>query len=286
VLASIPSPPDGVLHLGGITIHMYGLMLLLAIAAAIVLTGYRWKRLGGDWDLVLRVAVWGVAWGVVGARVYHDITSANEVPDVWWGPIAVWKGGLGIWGGVLFGTIAGAIVVRRAKQSVFLFMDAVAPGVLLAQGIGRWGNWWNQELYGSHTTLPWALEIHGKGPAHLYHPTFLYEFLWDVAMVIVLIWVGSRFRIRPPGLFALYVSVYTFGRMFEETLRVDPSHHLLGMRLNFWVALLVFLASTAFFIWWQFVREPGEPKTVRRRKAQPPRGPTMAIPKGRVRPRR
>src|SRR5207244_12727254 len=97
VLASIPSPPNGVVHLGGITIHMYGVMLLLAIAASIVLTGYRWKRLGGDWDLVVRVAVWGVAWGVVGARVYHDITSSNEVPDTWWGPIAVWKGGLGVW---------------------------------------------------------------------------------------------------------------------------------------------------------------------------------------------
>src|SRR5207244_1161862 len=184
-----------------------------------------------------RVAVWGVAWGVVGARVYHDITSSNEVPDTWWGPIAVWKGGLGVWGGILFGTIAGAIVVRRAKQSVFLFMDAVAPGILLAQGIGRWGNWWNQELYGKHTTLPWALEIHGKGPAHLYHPTFLYEFLWDTAMVVLLIWVGRRFRIRPPGLFALYVSVYTFGRTFEEVLRIDPAHHFLGMRLNFWVSL-------------------------------------------------
>ena len=138
---------------------MYGLMLLLAIAACVGLTGIRWTKLGGDWDLVFRVAVWGVAFGIVGARIYHDITSWNEVPDHWWGPFAVWKGGLGVWGGILFGCIAGAFVIRRSGESVRLFADAVAPGLLLAQGIGRWGNWFNQELYGKPTNLPWGLEI-------------------------------------------------------------------------------------------------------------------------------
>jgi prolipoprotein diacylglyceryl transferase len=163
-------------------------------------------------------------------------------------------------------------------------MDAVAPGLLLAQGIGRWGNWFNQELFGKPTDLPWGLEI---DEAHrptdylgysTFHPTFLYELLWDVAGVALLIWVGSRFRIRPPALFALYVSWYTFGRFFEELLRIDPSHHFAGLRLNAWVSIVCFVASTAFFVWWQLIRPPREG----RRKAAAKR-PAMAIPKGRVR---
>jgi phosphatidylglycerol---prolipoprotein diacylglyceryl transferase len=290
LLASIPSPSSGTLDLGPLTIHMYGLMLLLAIIACILLTGYRWTRQGGDWDLVLRVAVWGVAAGVVGARLYHDITSWNEVPDPKWrGIFAVWEGGLGVWGGILFGCIAGAIVVKRSGASVFKFMDAVAPGLLLAQGIGRIGNWWNQELFGKPTDLPWGLEI---SPEHrplayldvdTFHPTFLYELVWDLAGVGLLLLLSARFRFRPPALFALYVSYYCFGRFFEELLRIDPAHELLGLRLNAWVSLVVFIASTAFFVWWQFLRRdraPSQPSTPRRKV---PRGPKMAIPKGRVR---
>src|ERR671932_314736 len=175
LFAAIPSPGTGVFHFGPLTIHMYGLMLLLAIAACIALTGYRWVRWGGDWDLVFRVAGWG------------------EVPDTWWGPFAVWQGGLGVWGGILLGCLAGAWIVRRSGQSVRLFMDAVAPGLLLAQGIGRWGNWWNQELFGKPTTLPWALKI---DPEHrplqyvdraTFHPTFLYEFVYDLIGVGILL---------------------------------------------------------------------------------------------------
>jgi prolipoprotein diacylglyceryl transferase len=294
-LASIPSPSSGVVDVGPLHIHMYGLMLLVAIAACIAIAGVRWTRLGGDWDLVLRVAVWGVAFGIVGARAYHDITSWNEVPDTWWGPFAVWQGGLGVWGGILLGVIAGAIVVRRAGESVTLFMDATAPGLLVAQGIGRIGNWFNQELFGKPTDLPWGLEI---DPQHrppqyplseTFHPTFLYELIYDLAIAGVLIWIGSRFRIRPPGLFALYVAFYTFGRTFEELLRVDPSKHLLGQRLNFWVSIVVFVCACAFFVWWQFIRrEGGDRPTARRaRKPRPiPKGPAMAVPRGRVRPRR
>jgi phosphatidylglycerol---prolipoprotein diacylglyceryl transferase len=292
LVASFPSPHSGTVDLGPLTIHMYGLMLLLAIAVCIVVTGIRWTRLGGDWDLVLRVAVWGVAFGVIGARAYHDITSWDEVPKHWWGFAAVWKGGLGVWGGILLGTLAGAWVVRRSGNSIRLFMDAVAPGLLLAQGIGRWGNWWNQELYGKPTSLPWKLHIdfaHAPQPPSKYssdsyfHPTFLYEFVYDTIMAGVLIWVGSRFRIRPPGLFALYVSIYTFGRTFEELLRIDPSGHLLGERTNFWVSIVVFVCSTAFFVWWQFLRAPGPEVRIRAKPAAPPKGPTMAIPRGRIR---
>jgi prolipoprotein diacylglyceryltransferase len=167
-------------------------------------------------------------------------------------------------------------------------MDACAPGLLLAQGIGRIGNWWNQELYGKETTLPWGLEIHGK--TILYHPTFLYELIWDVLGVLVLLWVDRRFRIKRPGLFALYVSWYTAFRTYEEVLRIDPSSHFLGQRLNFWVSLVIFILSTAFFIWWQFLRRtegaPREPRPKKQKQPKPrPRqtGPRMTVPKGRVR---
>jgi phosphatidylglycerol---prolipoprotein diacylglyceryl transferase len=289
LLASIPSPGTGTISLGPLTIHMYGLMLLLAIVACIALTGVRWTRMGGDWDLVLRVAVWGVAAGVVGARLYHDATSWNEVPDPKWrGIFAVWEGGLGVWGGILFGCIAGAIVVKRSRASVLQFMDAVAPGLLLAQGIGRLGNWWNQELFGKPTHLAWGLEIdpEHRPPQYLdsetFHPTFLYELLWDVTGVVILLLLAARFRFRPPALFALYVSYYCFGRFFEELLRVDPAHEFAGLRLNAWVSIVVFVCSTAFFVWWQFLRRPHEPGAAPPRRTVP-RGPKMAIPKGRVR---
>ena len=159
---SIPSPDTSTLELGPLpALHVYGLMLLLAISACIVLTGIRWTRQGGDWDLVFRVAVWGVVAGIVGARLYYVLTrpETDELPDEWWGAFAVWEGGLGVWGGILFGTLAGAFVVRRAGESILRFMDAVAPGLLLAQAIGRWGNWWNKELFGKPTDLPWGIKI-------------------------------------------------------------------------------------------------------------------------------
>ena len=288
LLASIPSPARGTYSLGPLTVHMYGLMLLAGIGACVWLTGDRWRRLGGEWDLVLRCAVWGVSFGVVGARLYHVLTSWNEVPSPKWkGVFEVWQGGLGIWGGILFGVVAGVIIVRRDGKRARDMMDAVAPGLLLAQGIGRIGNWWNQELFGGPTTLPWGLQINsahnlGYPPGTTFHPTFLYELLWDVAGVLVLILIDRRFKIRRPGLFALYVSWYTFGRTFEERLRIDPSHHFLGERINFWVSIVVFCGSTAFFVWWQF-RRRREPRERQRPPRPVPTGPKMAIPKSRVR---
>ena len=170
LLASIPSPSSGTLDLGPLTIHMYGLMLLAGIAACIAITGTRWVARGGDWDLIFRVAVWGVGAGIVGARLYHLATSWNEVPDQWWGPFAVWEGGLGIWGGIAGGVLVGGIVAHRAGASVTELLDAAAPGLLVAQAIGRVGNWWNQELFGKPTDRPWGLEIdtaRRPGPVHL-----------------------------------------------------------------------------------------------------------------------
>jgi prolipoprotein diacylglyceryl transferase len=296
LLATIPSPSSGTLDLGPVSVHMYGITLLVAIVAAIGLTGLRWTRRGGDWDLVLRAAVWGVAAGIVGARLYHVITSYDQLPNEWYGPFAVWEGGLGVWGGIFAGCVVGGIVVWRSGQSVALFADCLAPGLLLAQGIGRWGNWWNQELFGKATDLPWALNIDADhcpinyvdittGCSANFHPIFLYEFVYDIVGVALLLLVERLLRTRPPALFALYVSYYTLGRMLEEQLRIDVSGHLFGQRTNFWVALVLFICSTVFFVWWQFIRKhegPG-PRVV---AGAPPGTPAMAVPRGRVRPPR
>jgi prolipoprotein diacylglyceryl transferase len=292
IVASIPSPHTGIVNLGPLHIHLYGLTLLVAILAAVWLTTLRWKRLGGDPDLVVRVAVWGVAFGVIGARAYHDITSWDEVPNPKWkGVFEVWQGGLGVWGGILLGTLAGWVVVRRAGERFAPFMDAAAPGLLLAQGIGRIGNWWNQELFGKPTSLPWGLKIDvaHRPPQYLdkatFHPTFLYELIWDVVGVLLLIWIGRRFKIKPPGLFCLYVAYYCFGRFFEELLRVDPAHHFAGLRLNAWVSIVVFVVSVVAFVWVQRHGEGGSSLRRPRRAKKPaqPSGPKMAIPRGRVR---
>jgi prolipoprotein diacylglyceryl transferase len=306
VLASIPSPESGSFDLGPFSIHMYGLMLLLAVAGAVAVTGLRWvkgwawrpnleeidDKQPHDFDLVLRVAVWGVAAGVVGARLYHVITSWDEVPSPkWQGVFEVWEGGLGVWGGITLGALVGAWIVRRSGHSVKLFLDAVAPGLLVAHAIGRWGNWWNQELFGEPTDRPWGLEIdlENRPTEYLdsptFHPTFLYESIYTLLMAGVLIFIGWRFRIRPPALFALYVAMYTFGRFFEELLRIDPSHEIGPLRLNAWVSIVLFIASTAFFVWWQFYRSR-RPRRKERPRV-PTKSPAMAIPKRkRVRPSR
>ena len=281
LLASIPSPNSGTLEVGPFTLHMYGLTLLAAIALCVWVTGRRWVSRGGDWDLIFRCAVWGVAAGIVGARLYHIATSWNEVPDEWWGVFAIWRGGLGVWGGIALGCLVGGIVAKRAGADVWLLADCLAPGLLIAQGIGRLGNWWNQELFGKPTDLPWGLEIDAPPfpypPGTTFHPTFLYELVYDLALVGVLLLLDRRFRFKPPALFALYVAWYTFGRFFEELLRIDPSHHFLGLRLNAWVSLVVFLASTGFFVWWQIL----QPRRTRKRAAQAPSRPAMAVPRGR-----
>ena len=286
LLASIPSPSSGDLEIGPLALHAYGVMLLLGIVAATWLTGVRWVRRGGDWDLVYRVAMWGVLGGIVGARLYHVITSWSTVDGEWWEPFAVWQGGLGIWGGIAGGVLAGAIVVRRAGESVLRFMDAVAPGLLLPQAIGRFGNYFNQELFGEPTDLPWALEIdpanrpEGFEQFATFHPTFLYESLWNLLGVAVLLLVDRRLRIKAPGVFALYVAWYTFGRFWEELLRIDPSHEYLGLRLNAYVSIAVFIGAIAAFVWSQRRQE----RPARRRpQAAPEAQRKMAIPKGRIR---
>jgi prolipoprotein diacylglyceryl transferase len=280
-LASIPSPVSGTVDVGPLTLHMYGLMLLAAIGVCMWVTGRRWVARGGDWDLIFRCTVWGVAAGIVGARLYHVLTSWDEVPDEWWGAAAIWRGGLGVWGGIAAGCLVGAIVAKRAGADVWLLADCLAPGLLLAQGIGRLGNWWNQELYGKATDLPWGLEIdpENRPPTAVgdgtFHPTFLYEMLWDFLAAAILVWIiERRLRPRPPGLFAAYIVLYCVGRFLVEQLRVDPAHDIAGMRLNAWVALAGIVAGS---VWYVLSQRRGRPKP-------PPKPPAMAVPKGRVRP--
>ncbi len=256
-IASIPAPDFRQINLGPLDIRLYALCLLAGVAVATWLTMRRWSARGGDTDLVLEIALWSVLAGIVGARIYHDITSWDQLSDEWYAPFAIWEGGLGIWGGVLAGVLTGAYITHRRGASVFAMMDAAAPGILIAQGIGRLGNYFNQELYGGPTDLPWALEVDlgfrpdGSELVSSYHPTFLYEMLWNFAGAAILIWLGRRMRIRPPGIFCLYVAVYSLGRIFWEQLRVDPSRMFLGQRLNFYVALTLFVAAIAAFVWSQ-----------------------------------
>jgi prolipoprotein diacylglyceryl transferase len=289
-LASIPSPSSGTVELGPLTIHMYGLTLLVAIVVCTYVAGRRWVNRGGDWDLIFRCAVWGVAAGIVGARLYHVITSWDEVPDTWWGPFAIWRGGLGVWGGIALGCLVGGIVAKRAGADVWLLADCLAPGLLLAQGIGRLGNWWNQELFGRPTDLPWGLEIDpiNRPIDHLdsatFHPTFLYEMIWDFAMAAVLVYlIERRLRPRPPGVFAAYITLYCIGRFGEELLRIDPAHHIAGLRLNAWVSLFGIVGGATWYVLSQRRREPRPPGPRRARPAKPQR--RMAVPGGRrVRP--
>jgi prolipoprotein diacylglyceryl transferase len=253
--AYIPSPPSNGFHIGPLFFHAYGIMYVFAVAAAILVARHRWRRNGGDPDVAYEAARWGFPAGLIGGRIYFLITTPSQIPPHWWGPFAIWDGGLGIWGGIAGGVIVGVWRLRRhmTREQVLQFADAATPGLLVAQSIGRIGNYFNQELFGKPSTLPWALKI---DPAHrpphftqyaTFQPTFLYEICWNLFLASFLVWLGHRRRIRPPGLMALYVAGYSAFRMFEETLRIDYSEHILGMRLNFWIALIGVLAGLGWF---------------------------------------
>ncbi len=251
--AFIPSPSSNGFHVGPLFIHAYGLAYVFAVIAAVAITSRRWEAAGGQRELVHEVALWGFPAGVIGGRLYFIATSWNEVPPYWWGPFAVWKGGLGIWGGIAAGTLAGLWVLRRRGANIPVFLDAAAPALLVAQSFGRIGNYFNQELFGGPTTLPWGLEISpehrpaGYAQYATFHPTFLYEIIWNLLLAAALVWLGHHRRIRAPGLFALYVAGYSGFRIFEELLRVDPAHHIFGLRVNFYVASILCVAGLLWF---------------------------------------
>jgi prolipoprotein diacylglyceryl transferase len=250
--AAIPSPSANAVDLGPFTVHVYGLCYALAVIAAVAITRRRWEAQGGSRELVYDVALWAFPAGIVGGRLYFLATTPGDAFEHWWGPFAIWEGGLGIWGGIALGTVVGLWRVKRAGADLSRFMDAAAPALLVAQAIGRIGNYFNQELFGRPTDLPWALEI---DPEHrpgryatepTFHPTFLYELLWNLGLAAALVWLGRHRRIRPPGLFALYVAGYCAFRIVEEVLRVDPAAHILGVRWN----LLLSIAGTLIALAW------------------------------------
>ncbi len=256
--AYLPSPSINSFHIGPLVIHFYALMYLVGIAVAIVITRRRWRAVGGDPNLVGDVALWGVPAGIIGGRIYFDITTPMDIPHVWYGVFAVWDGGLGIWGGIALAAVVGLWRLRRHGVSGALFMDAVAPALLVAQGIGRIGNYFNKELFGRPTSLPWGLEIpfqyraSGGIPVQDLHfstfqPTFLYELIFDFAWAAALVWLGHHRKIKPPGLFALYVFGYSAYRIFEESLRIDSSVYIFGLRLNMYIATALAVIGAVWF---------------------------------------
>lgn len=268
--AFIPSPQFTAFSVGPLKIHAYALCILLGIVLAIQIGQHRWARRGGHQHDVADIAVWAVPAGIIGGRIYHVITS----PDAYFGSngrivdvVKIWNGGLGIWGAIAFGALGAwwghrKLVQQRSAQglhtpSFATFADVIAPALLVAQAVGRWGNWFNKELFGGPTNLPWGLEI----PTMLrpdpnqatYHPTFLYESLWCLALAWLLVRVEKKWRLDNGQLFFLYVAGYCIGRFWWEWLRVDPAHQILGMRVNSWVSLIV--GALAIVMMWRRRRQ-------------------------------
>jgi prolipoprotein diacylglyceryl transferase len=250
------------LEIGPLTIHYYALCILIGIAIAVWVGRVRYKNFGGDPEDISEAAVWAVPAGIIGGRIYHVITT----PEKYFGEngtpsdaLKIWEGGLGIWGAISLGAVAAYLYYRSHKTTLTFphFLDAVAPGILLAQAIGRVGNWFNVELFGSPSTLPWALSIpkfdrpFGYKEFETFHPTFLYELIWCSALALLIIkmpiWL-KKFATKPGDTFAIYVFGYTAGRLWIESLRIDSANLILGFRLNIWVSLLV-LATSALYLY-------------------------------------
>jgi prolipoprotein diacylglyceryl transferase len=268
LLASIPSPTRSVWHLGPLPVRAYALCIIVGILVAVWLTTRRWAARGGNPEHVWDVAAWAIVLGIIGGRLYHVITD----PELYFGSgrhplnaFKIWDGGLGIWGAIALGAAGAWIGCRRRRIKLAVFADAAAPGIIFAQAIGRWGNWFNNELYGGHTSLPWGLQIHdidvssghaqactfghiGAQVCGTYQPTFLYECLWDVAIGVGLLLLDRRLRLGRGNVMALYVMGYTAGRGWIEALRTDHANHILGLRLNDWTSIIVFLGGLIWFV--------------------------------------
>ncbi|BDR53008.1 prolipoprotein diacylglyceryl transferase [Bombiscardovia nodaiensis] len=266
--AYIPSPPVSTFSIGPFPIHFYALTMIAAIIVAAWMTAYRWKRQGGSYEQILDITICAVPAGIIGARLYHVITT----PERFFGPnghildvFNLRQGGLGIWGAVLLGGLAAWAWCRHKHYPAALLCDAVAPSLLVAQAIGRLGNWFNQELYGAPTTLPWGLKLNDTGTAigsqeqcydgatcptgTLFHPTFLYEMIWNLIGAALLIWIGHKAftKLKAGALFTLYIMWYTAGRTWIEALRIDFAHEFLGVRINVWVSIIVFILGAVAF---------------------------------------
>ncbi|MBX3314435.1 MAG: prolipoprotein diacylglyceryl transferase [Actinobacteria bacterium] len=244
-LASIPSPSFNTVG----PFHLYGLCIALGVLAAVTLSAKRWEDRGGDPDDIYSIAIWAVPAGVIGARIYHVATDWKTYQHDWLGAFKITQGGLGIPGGIFFGVLAGYAVVKIRKLPVLPLLDVVAPALPLAQAIGRFGNYFNQEVFGRPTSLPWGLEIEPqyRPPRYVdeptFHPTFLYEGLWNVALCLLLIRLDRKRKVPPGQLFTLYVLGYAIGRLWVESLRSDPASLILGIRINIWMSVIVGLIA-------------------------------------------
>jgi prolipoprotein diacylglyceryl transferase len=254
-LASIPSPSSGALEIGPLSIHAYGLMIAIGVIAAVWLLGRRLETRGeGTREDASSMAVWAVTAGVIGARLYHVATDWDSFKNDLGRIPKIWEGGLGIPGGILFGALAATWAFKRRGIAPAVGLSASAPSLALAQAIGRLGNWWNQELFGKPTDLPWALRVDadkvpaGYAPGTTFHPTFLYEMLWNLALCVVLLRIDRQFKLRPGRLFAMYVVGYAIGRFWIEGLRIDPAHAAGGLRLNQWVSLIVGAIAVLYLV--------------------------------------
>ena len=254
-LASIPSPTSGSMAIGSLRLTAYGLMIAIGVIAAVSLASRRLTKSGaGTPEDMSSIAMWAVISGLVGARLYHVATDWSSFNGDLGRIPMIWKGGLGIPGGLLGGTLGGIYATRRRHVRIGPLLTAVAPAVPLAQSIGRWGNWWNQELFGRATNLPWALEISddklptGYVSGTTFHPTFLYESIWNLGLCLFLIQLDRRTSLRPGRLFGVYLAGYFAGRFWIEGLRIDPAHVVAGLRLNQWVAAAVFISSIVFLV--------------------------------------
>ena len=251
LLGSLPSPSNG--NLG--PFHMYGIILAVGVLVGVYVAETRWRRRGYPRDGIYDIAFWVVIWGVIGARLYHVITDYQRFEDDPWRAFQIWRGGLGIWGAVVGGAIAVIVITYRRKLPTLVVMDCMSVGIVLAQAIGRWGNYFNQELFGSPTSAPWGLEISpanrpaGYEQFTTFHPTFLYESLWCVLTAAVVVWADRRFRLGHGRAFALYVLVYCVGRTWWESLRIDDApRHLLGLRFNVFTAVAVGLGALVYLV--------------------------------------
>lgn len=278
VLASFPSPPQGVWFLGPVAVRAYAICIIVGIIVAIVWGDRRWVARGGEQGTVFDMAIWAVPFGLVGGRLYHVITDWStyfgaEATAQPIDALKIWDGGLGIWGAVLLGAVGAWIGCRVRGVPLSAFGDAIAPGILLAQAIGRIGNYFNEELYGRETTMPWGLDIYERvrdghvdmldGVSNgqllaVVQPTFLYELIWNVLIVLALVWVDRRYMIGHGRLFALYVAGYCFGRFWIELLRDDHATHLLGVRINSITSAVVFMCAIAYVMWARRGRERPE----------------------------
>lgn len=268
-LSYIPSPTISEFTLGPVTIHFYALCILTGIVLAVWMASSHWKRLGGNFDQILDITLCSVPAGIIGARLYHVITT----PERFFGPTGnwtdmfrIWKGGMGIWGGVFLGALAAWAWCRHKHYPMAILADALAPALLVAQAVGRIGNWFNQELYGRPTTLPWGLKLNSAGAAighgeqcydgstcpvgTLFQPTFLYEMIWDLLGALLIVWIGRKTMqvLKAGSLFTIYIMWYTAGRTWIEALRIDFAHEFLGVRINVWVSMGVFICGVVAFV--------------------------------------